>query len=284
MNRNPKHKKNRNMKIGIIAGNRLLPEILAQSIKKQDCTCEVVAICLKGETSPRITKYVDRVYWIEVSHLGSLREVITKENLQTCIMAGQVTPLRIFKRSNWDEELSSLVEKTEDLRPHTIFSRIIEYLEKNGVTFLDSTLYLKEYLPTAGIMNDLSLSEDLTQDIGFGLKMISRFVDLDVGQTIVVKKKSVVALESLEGTDRTILRGYRLAGKGCVVLKFSKPNQDLRFDVPVVGIATLKLLKKNKAAALVLEKGKVIILEKEKFLYLAKKWGIPVLGREKVLF
>jgi DUF1009 family protein len=198
-------------------------------------------------------------------------------------MSGQISPWRIFKRGNWDKELYSLVARTKDLRPHSIFSEIIRYIEDEGITFLDSTAYLKECLADDGVMNNVNLGIDCKLDIDFGVKIISRFVELDVGQTIAVKERSVVALESLEGTDRTIMRAYRLAGKGCSILKFSKINQDLRFDVPVVGISTLKLLKHLDASSLVLEKGKVIILEKQNFLSLAKKWGIPVIGREKIL-
>jgi hypothetical protein len=269
------------VKLGIIAGNRYLPLLLTHTIKEKSRDIYVVAICFKGETSLRISKYVDKTYWVKVGSLGKLREIIKKEGLKEMIMVGQISPLRIFKRKGWDRELFSLVEKSEDFRPHIIFNNIIDYLSKEGVVFLDSTLYLNDYLAEEGVMNSLSLDNNLQKEIEFGIKIISRFVDLDVGQTIAVKRGSVVALESIEGTDRTILRAYRLTKGGCTVLKFSKNHQDLRFDVPVVGISTLKLLKKAKVSALVLEKGKVIILEKEKFLSLAKLWRIPVIGKGK---
>ncbi|MDP2922905.1 MAG: UDP-2,3-diacylglucosamine diphosphatase LpxI [Candidatus Omnitrophota bacterium] len=269
------------MKLGIIAGNRLLPIILAKNIKENSLASETIAFCFKGETSSCISKYVDRVHWIDIGKLGVLREELRKKGIKDCIMVGQITPLRIFRRKNWDAELSLLVEKAEDMRPHTIFSHIIQHLEKEGINFLDSTLYLKKYLAQAGLMNNVRLDNNIIKDIDFGVRMISRFVDLDIGQTAVIKNRSVVAIESLEGTDNTIKRGHRLAGKKCVVLKFSKANQDLRFDVPVVGLATLKLLEKIKAAALVLEADKVIIIEKERFLLLADKWQIPIIGRAK---
>lgn len=270
------------MKLGIIAGNRLLPVLLAQSIKKNIRDSYVAAICFRGETRPQICKYVDKTYWIKVGSLTALRETIKREGLKEWVMAGQINPLRIFRRRDWDKELSHLIEGIRDFRPHNIFAEIIRYLQAEGVVFLDSTVYLKEYLAQSGVMNGLSLNEQNNEDIEFGLKIISGFVELDVGQTIAVKKKSVVALESLEGTDRTIKRAGRLAGCGCTILKFSKAGQDLRFDIPVVGISTLKLLKKIRAASLVLEKEKVIILEKEKFLARAKKWNIPVVGKEKI--
>ncbi|MDD4955531.1 MAG: UDP-2,3-diacylglucosamine diphosphatase LpxI [Candidatus Omnitrophica bacterium] len=266
------------MKLGIIAGNRLLPIVLAKAIKKQNPQIELVAFCFNNETSGLIKKYADRTYWFSIGSLGVLRDAINKEGLSDCIMAGQITPLRIFNRKKWDSELLKLVEETKDMRPHTIFSNIIKYLEQHGVKFIDSTAYLKESLAQEGVMNGLSYPGGVKEDIEFGAKIISRFADLDIGQTIAVKNKSVVAVEALEGTDNTIKSASRRAGTGMVVLKFSKVNQDLRFDVPVVGIKTLSLLKGTRASALVLEAGKVLILEKAEFLNLCTKYSIPVIG------
>jgi len=270
-----------NSKLGIVAGNRLLPLILAQRIKEKNKDCEIVAFCFKGQTSKHISKYVDKCHWFPVGLLSEIRKSIKRERLSQCLMAGQINPLYIFRKEYWDQELTSLIEEVEDFRPHNIFDKIIFYFEREGVKFLDSTLYLKDDLAFPGAMNNLPLAQTVTRDINFGLDAISKFVELDVGQTAGVKSGAVVALESLEGTDRTIKRAYKLAGNGCVILKFSKTNQDLRFDVPVVGISTLKLLKRIAAAALILEEEKVIILEKQEFLSLAEKWKIPVVGRKK---
>jgi len=271
------------MKIGIIAGNRFLPIVIAKRIKEQNPRSHLVAICFRGETSRGINKFVDKSYWLNVGRLGELREAIRREELKEWIMAGQINPLHIYRRQYWDEELVFLIGTTNDFRPHSIFERIIKYLEnENNIEFLDSTIYLKRDLAQEGIMNNVAVDPSALKDIGFGLTMITRFVELDIGQTLAVKGGSVVALESLEGTDRTIKRAYGLAGRGCTVLKFSKVNQDLRFDVPVVGISTIKLLKNIYAKALVLEAGKVIILEKERFMSLAKDWQIAIIGKSRV--
>lgn len=269
-------------KIGIIAGNRFFPILLAQRVKEKNKDVEVVAICFKGETSRNISKFVDKTYWVNVGRLKDLKDILKFENLKKCVLAGQVNPLRIFKRKEWDKELAALVDSIKDFRPHTIFGEIIDYLGKEGTTFLDSTFCLKDDMADTGVMNNLDLDETLIKDIDFGVRIVSSFVDLDVGQTVAVKSRTTVALESLEGTNSTILRAYRLAGKGCTVLKFSKTNQDKRFDVPVVGISTLKILRAINAGSLVLEKDKVIILQKSRFLSLAEKWGIPIVGREKI--
>jgi hypothetical protein len=272
----------KNNRLGIIAGNRLLPVILAKRIKEKKINCEVVAVCFKGETSPNIEKYADRCHWLRVGRLKDLKEVILKEGLKSWVMAGQINPLYIFKQRYWDTELKTLIGGISDFRPHTIFEKMINYMERLGVKFLDSTYYLEDDLVEFGDMTGLGIDEILNRNIDFGLNLVSKFVELDVGQTVVVRNRSAVGLESLEGTDRTIKRSYRLAGKDCLVFKFCKSNQDLRFDVPVVGLTTLKLLRKIKASGLVLEKGKVIILEKDKFLSLARKWHIPVVGKERI--
>jgi len=269
------------MKLGIISGNRLLPVILAKKIKQKNSSQEIIAFCFKQETNPSIVKYVDKTYWLGVGQLGSLQEALRREKIAKCIMAGQINPLRVFNKRGWDKEMARLISNVEDFRPHNIFTGIIEYLEEKGIEFISSIEHLDDELAQQGSMNEIYPKQAFSKDIDFGVDVISRFVELDVGQTIVVKSGVTVALESLEGTDRTISRAYKLGGKNCTVLKFSKANQDLRFDVPVVGISTLGLLKRIKAHSLVLEKDRVIILEKDKFLHLAKKQNIAIIGRTK---
>lgn len=266
------------MRIGIIAGNRNLPLLLAKRILEAKKFKKIVAICFKGETSSKICNYVQSCRWIRVGKLKDLKEAIKETGIINWIMVGQVNPLHIFKEKKWDQELKKLVKREVNFCPHTIFKMIISDLEKNDINFLDSTHYLKDDLAEEGIMNGLELRDQINKNIEFGLSKISKFADIDIGQTLLVKNNAVVAVESLEGTDNTIKRGYCIAGSGAVVFKFAKSDQDLRFDVPVVGVATLKLLKKIKAEALVLEENKTIILEKNKFIDLSKKWKIPILG------
>ncbi|OPX30498.1 MAG: hypothetical protein B1H08_01535 [Candidatus Omnitrophica bacterium 4484_171] len=270
------------MKLGIIAGSRLFPIIFSQSAKRKNKDIELVAICFWGETSRSITQYVDKCFWIHVGELNKLVNIIKEEKLNTMVMAGQINPKRIFQRKHWDDKMLRLADDIKDFRPHSVFGRIIRTLEIMGVKFIDSTIYMDDFMAAEGVMNDLEPSREVWEDVHFGIKIISRFVELDIGQSIVIKNKSVVALESLEGTDNTIVRGCRIAGRGCTVLKFSKEGQDLRFDVPVVGLNTLNILKRTRASSLVLEKKNVIILEKDKFLSKARQWGISVVGKAKV--
>lgn len=266
------------MEIGILAGNRSLPILLAKRLIESNKFQKITGICFKGETNPQFCRYLNRCLWVEPGKLGALADAIKSEGIKNWIMAGQINPLNIFKRKKWDDQLRGLAAGEVDFCPHNIFTAIIEYLEKEGVRFLEAVSYLKEDLAQEGLMNSLDLGTTLRQDLDFGLDKINKFVELDVGQTLVVKNKAVVALESLEGTDNTIRRGFRLAGKNNAVFKFAKKSQDLRFDVPVVGLSTLKLLKKVKASFLVLQKDRTIILNKNKFLQLSQKWKIPVIG------
>jgi len=266
------------MKTGLIAGNRMLPVLLARGIKEKDSGREIVAICFRGETSRKVLDFCDKAYWIYPGQLGRLRAIIKAEGLTRCVMAGQISPWRIFYPRFWDSELSDLVRRTKDFRPHAIFTAIIDHIQKDGVRFIDSTVYLSEQMSTRGLMNNVSLSEKSVRDIEYGSRMIRKFVEVDIGQTIVVKSCSVVAAEALEGTDNTIKRGGRIAGKGVTVLKFSKSNQDMRFDVPVVGTRTLKIMRDIGAAALALEESRVILLDKEKFLSCADRWNIAITG------
>ena len=267
------------MKLALIAGNRNLP-LLFSRCAKEKADVDIVGICFKGETDPRIVRLIDKVYWIEVGKLDELIDILKKEDIKDCVMVGQINPRRIFNRKKWDPLILNLI-KESDFRPHSIFSKIISYLEEEGFRFLDSTLYMNKYLAHGGVMNRTILDQNDLRDIDLGLNVISKYVELDVGQTIVVKNGAVLALEAMEGTDRAIRRAYKIGGRQCVVLKFSKKHQDLRFDVPVVGLFTLALLKKIKAKALILEEKRVIILEKKLFLGLAEKWGIAILGAQR---
>ncbi len=269
------------MKLGVLAGNRSFPLFFIKNAKEYDRNLEIVAICFRGETNPSIKRFADKVYWINVGELKNLLEILKKEDIKHCVMAGQINPLRIFKKRRWDSTISNLV-KDIDWRPHSVFGKIIEFLEAQGVKFLNSTIYVKHLLADEGIMNGVSLSEDIKRDIEFGMDIIFRYVELDVGQTLVVKNKAVVSLEGLEGTDNTIKRAYKICRGNFVVFKFAKKDQDLRFDVPVVGLSTLSILKKTGAKALVLESGKVLILDKDKFLNDAYRAKIAVVGKRRV--
>lgn len=264
--------------LGLIAGNRELPLIIARNFKTLHPDALLHVICLKGEANRAITRYADTLEWVTCTHLGALMRSIKKSGITQWMMAGQVSPIRIFNRFRWDKELRAFTLSLTDFRPHTIFTALIKKLEESGASFCDSTRYLSDELAAVGPMNTLTLAEHTQRDYAFSVNIISKFVELDIGQTIVVKNGAVAALEAFEGTDATILRAARFAGSGCLVSKFARRQQDMRFDVPVIGMRTLSILRRIRASGLLLEAGKVILLNKTRVLGQARAWGIPIIG------
>jgi len=266
-------------KIGLIAGSRDLPLLFSSEAKKKNPGLEIIAVGIKGETSKKISSLADKVYWIFPGELKKITEVLVKEGVGTAVLAGQVSPYRIFRgRKNWDELMLKVSANTPDFRPHSIFTEIIKEIEKCGINFVNSTTYLEEFIVSSGVNNSITLSDSLEKEIEHALSFARRIADLDIGQVSVFKNKSVVAVEALEGTDNTIKRAYKICGSDFIVVKLAKENQDLRFDVPVVGLKTIKLLGKYKAKALVLEKGKSLLLDKPEVLSLADKFKISIIG------
>ena len=266
-------------KIGLIAGNRSFPLLFCREAKLKDPSLAVVAIAVKGETDSRISKSADKVYWVNIGRLNSLLDVFLKEGIDTAVLAGQISPYRIFRdRDSWDSLMHQVVDRSPDFRPHSIFTEIINELSKHGLHFLSSITYLGNYLAKEGLNNRVAPPEALGSDIEYALGFARKIVDLDIGQTLVFKDKALVAVEALEGTDNTIKRARRICGEGFVVFKLARANQDLRFDVPVIGLGTIKLLVRYKARALVLEKEKTLILDRDKVFSLADRYDIPILG------
>ncbi len=266
-------------KIGLIAGSKDLPLLFSSEAKKKNPGLEIIAVGIKGETSKKISFFADKVYWVFPGELKKITEILVKEGVNTSVLAGQVSPYRIFRgRNNWDELMRKVSASAPDFRPHSIFTEIIKEIEKHGINFVNSITYLEEFTVSSGVNNGITLSASLEKEINHALSFARKISDLDIGQTAVFKNKSVVAVEALEGTDNTIKRAYKICGSDFIAVKLAKENQDLRFDVPVVGLKTIKLLGKYKAKALVLEKGRALILDKPKFLFLADKFKIPVIG------
>ena len=174
--------------------------------------------------------------------------------------------------------MHKVVAGARDFRPHSIFSEMIKEIESLGFYFISSIYYLDNFLVVKGINNAIVINKALEEEINYAVGLARNIVNLDIGQTVIFKDKAVVAVEALEGTDNTIKRAWRICGKNSLIIKLAKKNQDLRFDVPVVGLKTIKLLAKIKAKALVLETKKAVFLDKEKMFKLSVKFGIPIIG------
>jgi DUF1009 family protein len=266
-------------RIGIIAGSGNYPLLLAASARKHGVG-QVVAVAFENETSPDIARVADHVEWIKVGQLNRLIRAFIDRGVKEMIMAGQVAPKNLFRDLRPDLRLVTMMARLKEKNAETIFGAIADELKKDGVTVLPATTFMDEYLAPVGPIGKCKPSPEQQEDIAFGLKLAKGVSAFDIGQTVVVKNGAVLAVEALEGTDECIRRGGALAGEqgGAVVVKVTKPNQDMRFDVPVVGPRTIESCATGRAAVLAVEAGRTLLLEKEATLTAANQADLALVG------
>ena len=260
-------------KIGLIAGNGSFPLLFAEEAQKRGYF--LVAIAIKGETSRRLKRIADKTYWVKVGELAKSLSLLREEKIKEVVMAGQIHHHQLFKEKSPDKELKSLLENLSDKRTDSILGAIADRLREEGIELLPSHMFLSHLLAQKGVLTRRIPTDDEWKDIRFGREIAEVVAGLDVGQTVCVKNGVVLAIEAIEGTDKTIIRASKFT-KGIVIVKRAKPNQDLRFDLPVVGIRTIKTMVKIKANLLALDAGKTLLLDKEKVIALANQKGISV--------
>jgi len=264
-------------KIGLIAGNRKFPLLFAETARKQGCS--IVAVAIKGDTSPRLKSLVDKIHWIGLCEFSRMLEIFKKEGITKVVMAGQISPHRLFsKEVQQDPQLQRILHSIKDKRADSIFGRIAQRLKEEGLELLDSTTYIGDYLPKKGTLTKLAPTFDGWEDIYFGLEIAKAIGYLDIGQTVAVKHKAIVAVEALEGTDNLIRRAGRLSRGGFTVVKVSKPKQDMRFDIPVIGLNTVKNIIKAKGDCLAIEAEKTLFIDREKSVQLADRKGLCIVA------
>lgn len=264
-------------KIGLIAGNRRFPILFSEAAKKKGC--HIVAVAVKGDTSYQLRKYVDKIYWISLGEFRRLFKIFKDEGVTKIAMAGQISPHRLFtKEVNKDPELKELLEKIKDKRADTIFGAMAERLNASGFELIDSTAFIGHLLPRQGTLTHRPPNFTEWEDVYFGLALAKAIAYLDIGQAVAVKHKAIVAVEALEGTDNLIRRAGHIARGNFVLVKVSKPMQDTRFDIPVVGLNTIKNIIKAKGTCLAIEASKTIFIDKEESVALADKKGIAIVA------
>lgn len=264
-------------KIGLIAGNRKFPLVFSEAARKKGYF--IVAVAIKGDTSRSLTGLVDKIHWINLGEFQRLFEIFRDEGIGKVVMAGQISPWRLFsKEVQSNEELKSILGSIEDHRADTIFGAIADRLSKSGFELINSTTFIEEHLPQKGILTRRSPNPKEWGDICFGFELAKAIAFLDVGQTVAVKNKAIVAVEALEGTDNLIRRSGRIARQGLTVVKVSKPNQDMRFDIPVVGLNTIRNLIRAQAVCLAFEAGKTLFIDKEQSVRLADSRAVSIVA------
>ncbi len=264
--------------LGIIAGNGEFPRILAAAARASGVT-RLVAVAFEGETDQAIEEHADTVTWIKIGQLNKLIRAFTDAGIDRAVMAGGITPANLFKNLRLDLRMVALAARLKERNAHTIFGGIADELAKDGVELVDPRPFLGEALPVEGPLTRRKPSRDQLDDIQFGLRIARAVSDLDIGQTVVVKQGTVLAVEGFEGTDRCIRRGGELAGEngGAVVVKISKTNHDFRFDIPCVGPETIRSCA-DRVAVLAMEAGRSMLLGRETVLQAADEAGLCLVG------
>lgn len=262
--------------LGLIAGEGQFPFLLARAAR--DRNISVTAIGINGITSPDLAREVDMMYWVDFGQFNRLIETCHQAGIQKAMMAGRIKHHSIFHLAKKiDLRGIKLLAKATSKRADAILGVITDELAKEKIEILDSTMLMRKCMPPSGLLTpSVAPSAEVLDDIHFGRPIATAVAGIDIGQTIVVKQKAVIAVEAMEGTDQTILRAGQIAGEGCVVIKVSKPRQDKRFDVPVIGVTTIEKLIRIRAAALAIPGGEALFFGREEACALAAEHGITI--------
>jgi DUF1009 family protein len=263
-------------KIGLIAGKGQFPLLFARAARRQGL--EVVTVAHRQETDPALESLSHQCQWISVGQLGKLVRAFKEAGVTRAVMAGGVSRGRLFWDFRPDFKALNLIRRVGPGHDDRLLRAVAAELEKEGITIVSPLLYLEDLLARPGPLTRRRPSPQELQDISYGFEIAQALGRLDLGQCVVVRRQVVTALEAIEGTDDTIRRGGRLAGKGAVVVKVCKPGQDLRFDLPSVGAGTVEAMQEVEAQVLAVEAGKTLIFDREEMVSLADGAGIAVWG------
>jgi len=264
------------MKFGLIAGNGQFPFLVVDGAKKQGAGLVVAAI--REETDKRIDDVADEVMWVGIGQLGKMISFFKSRGVTKAIMAGQVKHVQIFSGALPDVRMLKMLWNLPKRNTDALIGGIADELANEGIELVDSTYFLEDYLAPKGVLTKRAPSDIELDNIEYGIHIADEIARLDLGQTIVVRAKACVAIEAMEGTDATIQRAGELAKGKLTVVKVAKPDQDMRFDVPVVGVPTIQKMIEAGATCLSVAAGKTLIFDRDEMLELANKNGISVVG------
>jgi len=264
-------------KIGLIAGAGELPVEFSKSAVSKGKQLKIYGI--KGITDKKIQK-IAPTQWLHLGQAQKLIDSMKNDRIKDVVMLGKIEHYHLlYSIHRFDKRAKEFFGQLMDKRAKSILEAVLNELKKEGFNPIDPSPFLSELLvPEGFIAGEKDLPKKLMDDAVFGLNIAKEIAQLDIGQTVVVKDKIVIAVEGIEGTDRCILRGGELAGEGTVVCKVARKNQDMRYDVPVIGTKTLKSMKKARSKLLAVEAGKTFMVERENFKNLAEKYKISVVG------
>ncbi|HJX92808.1 MAG TPA: UDP-2,3-diacylglucosamine diphosphatase LpxI [Pyrinomonadaceae bacterium] len=264
------------MKFGLIAGNGKFPFMVLEGARQAGAHMAVAAI--REETDPAIESLADSVKWVGIGQLGRMIRFFKDEGVEKAIMAGQVKHVQIFSRAVPDARMLKVLLKLPRRNTDSLIGAIAAELHGEGIELVDSTYFLQDSLPKPGVLTRRQPDKHEQEDIQYGLEIAREIQGLDLGQTIVVRGKACVAIEAMEGTDETILRAGHLVKRRLTVVKLAKPNQDMRFDVPVVGVPTLTTMAKAGATCLCISAGKTLMFDRDEMIRVANEKKIVIVA------
>jgi DUF1009 family protein len=260
---------------GLIAGNGDFPFLVLEGARSRGIDMAVIAI--REEASPALEQAAKRFHWISLGELGRGIDLLHQEGVKHAVMAGQVKHNKIFSSIRPDWRLAKLLLTLSTKNTDSLIGAVARVLEDEGIELVDSTKFLGALLPQTGVLTQRAPDEAEAADIEYGRRIAAQIAALDLGQTVVVRDRACVAIEAMEGTDETIERAARIAGgQRLVVVKVSKPRQDMRFDVPVIGLPTIEIMRRANATALAIDAGRTLLFDREALLRAADHAGIAI--------
>ncbi|MBP7793220.1 MAG: UDP-2,3-diacylglucosamine diphosphatase LpxI [Candidatus Goldbacteria bacterium] len=263
-------------KVGLLAGRGELPVRFLR--KARENKIDVVLMKIKGESDDKLSKLAYKSYDVKLTALSDIIKICKKESVTRIIMLGYVGHSNLINKIKFDLRTLKILLKIKDRRASSVLKGAINELKNEGIEVIDSRFLMSDLLAGSGYLTKKRPVKKYFDDVVFGRNIAKKISNADIGQTVVIKNKVVIAVEALEGTDECIKRGAKLAGPGFVVVKVSRPEQDMRFDIPVIGLKTVTLLRKCKAAGIAIEAGKTFLLNRDKLISVADENNIFVYG------
>lgn len=262
----------------IIAGRRAYPAMLAKAAREAGVK-RIVVLGFKGETGKEVLPLADEVIWANLGAMQPFLDKLESTGIKQCVMAGQIAPSNLF-HLRYDKLAREMMAALESKNAHTIFGAIVKAIESRGITVLPGNSFMECYTPEAGRLSRRAPTEREQADIKLGLKLVKGTSEFEIGQTVAIKDGIIIAVEAFEGTNQAIRRAGRVGKAGTVIVKVPKEGHDMRFDIPVVGARTFKVMNKAKVSCLAVEAGKTILLEKEKLVAMADRFDMAFVAIE----
>ena len=263
--------------IGLIAGDGRFPIIFAENVRRLGFT--VSAIAHVGTTLPELESYVEHIHWLKIGQFGKALAALKQDGVGQAVMLGGIKKANVFTTLRPDLRALAIFSRLKHWKDDAILRAVAGELEREGIEILDSTFGLQDILAEEGYLTSKRPSKKEVEDIQLGWKTLETLGALDIGQCVVVKNRVIVSVEAVEGTDEAITRGGKLGGKGGVVIKRTKPHQDLRFDLPAIGPQTIQAMVSVQATVLAIEAGRTVIIDREDVLSQANEAGISIVGK-----